>query len=180
MQDLPRPPKLTLETRSAEETRRLGVTIAPALLAGDVLALSGDLGAGKTTFVQGLAVGLGVPDWVTSPTFILMKEYQGTLYPLCHLDVYRLNSVQEVLDLGLDALLEPNAIVAAEWGDVIGPLLGPEQLLIEFRHGTKECNREVSVTPIGEGWKERMGTLHVLTSDLFSPGRDDEDQRGPD
>ena len=173
MSQLPPNPRLALQTRSAEETRRLGMAIAPALHSGDVLALSGDLGAGKTTFVQGLAVGLGVAEWVTSPTFILMKSYAGSRYSLVHLDVYRLDNVQEVLDLGLDALFEPSAIVAVEWGDVIGPLLGSEQLLVDLRHGRQECVREVVVSVQGGRWRDRINTLSVLTSNLFSPGRED-------
>jgi len=97
------PRNLAMQSRSPEETRRLAVALSPVLRPGDVISLGGDLGAGKTTFVQGLAAGLGIPDRVTSPSFVLMKEYLAGRYPLIHMDVYRLERMQEVVDLGYDA-----------------------------------------------------------------------------
>src|SRR5688500_14616230 len=100
MSTLPTSPySVTFETRSPDETRRVALALTPTLLPGDVLALSGELGAGKTTFVQGLAAGLRIPERVTSPTFILMREYFGGRYPLVHMDIYRLGNMQEVIDL---------------------------------------------------------------------------------
>src|SRR5688572_23076479 len=91
-------------TRSAAETRRLAATVAGALRAGDVVALTGELGAGKTCFVQGAAAALGVTERVTSPSFLLRRDYHGDL-PLVHLDVYRLERLQDVIDLGIDDVL---------------------------------------------------------------------------
>ncbi|MDQ3646612.1 MAG: tRNA (adenosine(37)-N6)-threonylcarbamoyltransferase complex ATPase subunit type 1 TsaE, partial [Actinomycetota bacterium] len=88
-------------TYSPEETRIIGASLSPVLLPGDVISLSGDLGAGKTVFVQGLAIALGVEKGVTSPTFTIVHEYEAR-YPIIHLDVYRLNSFQEVIDLGFE------------------------------------------------------------------------------
>ena len=166
------PRTLVVETRSAEETRRLARAVSPLLVPGDVLVLSGDLGAGKTTFVQGLAAGLGVPEHIVSPTFILMKEYLGGRYPLMHLDVYRLGRVQEVIDLGYDDFLEPSAVVVVEWGDMVEPLLPKDHLLVEIRHGEELLDRTVMLVPKGPGWESRMQTLQILASELFAPGRE--------
>lgn len=163
---------ITLETRSAEETRRLAAAITPILVPGDVIALAGQLGGGKTTFVQGLAAGLGVPDRVTSPTFILMKEYAGGRYPLMHIDVFRLKKVQEVIDLGYDEFLDPSYIVAVEWGDAIAPLLPREHLQVDFHLAEEELHREVVITASGPQWATRMQTLRILTADLFQPARE--------
>src|SRR5438034_5461127 len=99
-----------------EDMRGFGAAVASVLVAGDVVALTGDLGAGKTTFVQGAARGLDVgDDQVTSPTFTLVREYRGRV-PVVHLDVYRLNRVQEVIDLGFEELLDPEGVAFVEWG----------------------------------------------------------------
>lgn len=163
---------LVLETRSPEETRRLASAITPILIPGDVIALAGDLGGGKTTFVQGLGAGLGVTDRITSPTFILMKEYLGGRYPLMHIDVFRLKRVQEVIDLGYDEFLDPSYIVAVEWGDMVEPLLPREHLLIEISLGKDDVTREVVLTPRGPLWFSRMETVRILTADLFQPARE--------
>lgn len=174
MHTFPTPRSLTLETRSADETRRLAGALSPLLVPGDVLVLAGDLGAGKTTFVQGLAAGLGVPDRIVSPTFILMKEYLGGRYPLMHLDVYRLERVQDVIDLGYDDFLEPSAVVAVEWGDMVEPLLPQDHLVVELRLGDGLTERVVTLTPRGPGWESRMQTMQILANELFSPAREAE------
>ena len=116
-------------TRSAEETERLGRALAPALSIGDVLALSGPLGSGKTCFVAGLAHGLGAPSRVRSPSFTLVNEYRGERR-LVHLDLYRLASA-DAGGLGLDELRE-RGVLAVEWGEKLpDPLLG-EALRLEF------------------------------------------------
>jgi tRNA threonylcarbamoyladenosine biosynthesis protein TsaE len=134
--------------------------------------LSGDLGAGKTTFVQGLAAGLGIPERVTSPTFILMKEYHGGRYPLMHMDVYRLGMMQEVIDLGYDEYLDPAYIVAVEWGDKVAPLLPKDHLQIDFRLGPHDTARDITLAPAGEIWGSRMDVIAILVTELFSAGRE--------
>jgi tRNA threonylcarbamoyladenosine biosynthesis protein TsaE len=160
----------SLKTHSSEETKRLALTLAPLLVPGDMLVLAGDLGAGKTTFVQGLAVGLGITDRVTSPTFILMKEYLGGRYPLMHLDIYRLNHIQEVIDLGYDEFLDPSYVVAIEWGNVVEALLPTDHLNVEFRHSGGD-SRKITLEPRGPGWAMRLQTMKVLTDNLFAPTR---------
>ncbi|OWY59320.1 tRNA (adenosine(37)-N6)-threonylcarbamoyltransferase complex ATPase subunit type 1 TsaE, partial [cyanobacterium TDX16] len=110
---------IELRTASVEETRDLGAALAGVLVAGDLLLLVGDLGAGKTAFAQGLGAGLGVSDPITSPTFTLASRYQGDDLVFHHLDVYRLEGMAEVGDLDLPELLEDEGIVAIEWGDAI-------------------------------------------------------------
>jgi tRNA threonylcarbamoyladenosine biosynthesis protein TsaE len=163
---------LEMESRSPEETRRLAVSLSPLLRPGDVVALGGDLGAGKTTFVQGLAAGLGIPDRVTSPTFILMKEYLGGRYPLIHMDVYRLERMQDVVDLGYDEFLDPSHIVVVEWGDMVEPLLPKEHLGIQMRYGPDESMREISLQPRGSSWELRIQKGKSLVEEVFSADRD--------
>jgi tRNA threonylcarbamoyladenosine biosynthesis protein TsaE len=164
---------LAMESRSPEETRRLAVALSPLLRPGDVVSLGGDLGAGKTTFVQGLAVGLGIRDRVTSPSFVLLKEYLGGRYPLIHMDVYRLERMQEVVDLGYDEFLDPSHIVVVEWGDMVEPLLPKEHLSIQMSYGNDESHREIVLQPRGAHWDLRMRTVRVLVEELFSVDRDD-------
>ena len=94
---------LELRAPTAEDTREVGEALSASLRARDAVVLTGELGAGKTTFVQGVARGLGIEDQVSSPTFTLVKEYRGIL-DIAHVDVYRLERVQDVVDLGLDEL----------------------------------------------------------------------------
>jgi tRNA threonylcarbamoyladenosine biosynthesis protein TsaE len=103
-----------LESRSAEETIAIGRTLAASLKPGDVVALSGALGAGKTTLVKGVAEGLGVGEPVTSPTFTLIQEYDGRL-PLCHVDLYRIKGSEEIEDLGLEEYFYGAGVTLIEW-----------------------------------------------------------------
>jgi tRNA threonylcarbamoyladenosine biosynthesis protein TsaE len=119
-------------TAGPEDTRELAAALADALVDGDLLVLTGDLGAGKTCFTQGLGHGLGIGDRITSPTFTLANRYQGRLV-LNHLDVYRLNSVAETLDLGLGELTE-DGVTVIEWGDKINEVLPQDHLLIRLRY----------------------------------------------
>ncbi len=118
---------------SPEQTRALGKKIGRLLAAGSVLALRGDLGSGKTVFVQGLAAGLDVPDtcYVTSPTYTLINEYPGRL-PLFHVDLYRLNEPLDMEEIGLYDILRENNITAIEWAERLGDDLFHEYLSLEF------------------------------------------------
>ena len=128
--------ELVVETASAAETGRLGQSLAQPLRGGDVIALSGELGSGKTTFTQGLARGLGIRAAVTSPTFILVNRYpapDGRV--LQHADCYRLaNAPLEMWDLGLTDLYEGDDIVVIEWADRIPGLLPDDHLEIAFAY----------------------------------------------
>lgn len=162
--------RLVIETHSGEETVRLGTSISPVVVPGDMIVLSGDLGAGKTTFTQGLAVGLGITEQVTSPTFLLMKEYSGGRFPLMHMDIYRLEKIQDVIDLGYDEFLDPSYVVVVEWGDMVEPLLPKNHLDVEIRL-LDETIRRITITPRGDQWQSRMATVRMLANELFSAGR---------
>ena len=108
-------------TTDPEQTRRVAAVVAAACRPGDVVALAGDLGAGKTCFVQGAAASLGVERRVTSPTFMLVRTYPEATPPLVHADVYRLGRLHDVLDLG-DEVFAPDAVTFLEWADAVTPL----------------------------------------------------------
>ncbi len=136
-------------TRSADQTRRLGLRLGKQLRPGDVLALEGDLGGGKTTFVQGLAAGWGSTDAVSSPTFVLVNVYQrgdgGRLY---HVDAYRLSGAAEAWDLDIPSLAEEGPLVV-EWADVITEALPRERLTVRFVW-LGESQRALTFHPQGE------------------------------
>jgi tRNA threonylcarbamoyladenosine biosynthesis protein TsaE len=153
---------LVVRTRTAEDTVALGDALAPLLRVHDVLALSGDLGAGKTTLVRGIAHGLGAQEHVASPTFTLVREYVSGRIPVAHVDVYRLDRVQDVVDLALDELEDGRCVLIVEWGDAIEELL-PEDLLqiqmtVDDPTGDDET-RTIAIRPRGPSWDERSGEL---------------------
>jgi tRNA threonylcarbamoyladenosine biosynthesis protein TsaE len=150
--------RIELETATAEETRHVGKVIASLLQPRDTVLLTGDLGAGKTTLVQGVAEGLGVEDHVASPTFTLVKEYAGRL-DVAHVDIYRLERVQDVLDLGLDELGGPDRVLFVEWGDVVQDLLPEDRLRIELTTGSADEDRRIVITPRGPSWVPRWEGL---------------------
>jgi tRNA threonylcarbamoyladenosine biosynthesis protein TsaE len=148
---------LELLTASPEETRAVGEAIAAILRPGDVVSLTGDLGAGKTTLVQGAARALGVDRAVLSPTFTLVREYQGTSdVHVYHLDVYRLDRMQEVLDLGFEEMLEEGGVVFIEWGDVIEGLLPDSFLQVELS-ASDDSARRIVLSSRGPAWAARWG-----------------------
>jgi tRNA threonylcarbamoyladenosine biosynthesis protein TsaE len=112
----------TISTQSAEETRAAGERLGRTLAPGDVVALTGDLGAGKTCFVQGLARGLGARTWPTSPTFVLVNEYRADL-PIHHVDAYRVAGPDEMIDVGLLELIDGDGVTLIEWADRVAALL---------------------------------------------------------
>lgn len=161
---------LVCTTFSAEETRIVGASLSPVLLPGDVISLSGDLGAGKTVFVQGLAIALGVEAGVTSPTFTIVHEYDGR-FPIVHLDVYRLDSFQEVIDLGFEEYLDPQAIVLIEWGDAIAPMLPRRHLNIELRRADdpgSEEERCLIFRPHGPEWIRKVQAMRSTAETLLN------------
>jgi tRNA threonylcarbamoyladenosine biosynthesis protein TsaE len=129
----------TITTTSESDTAAVGRELAATLAAGDVVLLYGDLGAGKTAFVKGLAEGLGIAtDEVSSPTFTLVQEYRGGRLPLFHVDLYRLNDPRELDDLGLDEIAE-DGVLAIEWAEKLDARLTPsgpgEARSVRITHG---------------------------------------------
>lgn len=145
---------MTVHTNSADETRAVAAAIAPVLRAGDLLILSGDLGGGKTAFVQGLAAAMDIREPVTSPTYVLAQTYEGPLR-LHHLDLYRLNSEAEVMDLAVPELLADRAVTAIEWGERFLDQLPPEYLQIRFALGGGIDERVIEIDPVGASWQSR-------------------------
>lgn len=130
----------THRTQSESETADVGRALAATLAAGDVVLLYGDLGAGKTAFVRGLAEGLGVSrDEVSSPTFTLVQEYRGGRLPLFHVDLYRLNDPREVDDLGLDEIAD-EGVLAIEWAEKL-PAKPPEFVRVTIEHAGDDERR---------------------------------------
>ena len=123
---------LELSSADAQQTRRIAAAVATYLQPGDVVALTGELGAGKTCFVQGAAAVLGVTERVTSPSFVLRRDYHGRV-GVAHIDVYRLDSLREVVELGFDDVFDRHLVTFLEWGDAVRPLLPPDHLEVELR-----------------------------------------------
>jgi len=151
-------------TRSSDATRRIGERLAPLLEPGDVVVLSGDLGAGKTVLAQGIGTGLGVTDPIVSPTFTIVREYPGRV-PFVHVDVYRLDQVQEVLDLGLEEVLDGDAVVVVEWGEAVAAWLPAERLELRLdRLPPEEADddvRALAVQATGPSWARRADALRA-------------------
>ena len=161
---------IAVTSRSAEETRILGACLAPVLLPGDVVSLSGDLGAGKTVFVQGVCTALGYEGRVTSPTFTLVHEYDAR-YPIVHLDIYRLDSYQEVLDLGFEELVGPNSIVLVEWGEAVSPLLPKRSLdVVLTRSADLDATEErhLLFRPGSPDWLGKLTTVRTTAEALLN------------
>lgn len=144
-------------TRSARETKGVAKRLAARLHPGDLVSLSGDLGAGKTVFVQGLAEGLGIKERVTSPTFTIIREYFDKI-PLYHFDVYRLSSAAELIDLGYEEYFFGDGISVVEWGDKITVLFPPDYLEVVFEFGGGE-RRALTFRPRGSRWKAAFKEL---------------------
>jgi tRNA threonylcarbamoyladenosine biosynthesis protein TsaE len=132
-------------THSPEETARQGEALAAKLRPGDVVALVGDLGAGKTHFVSGVCAGLGVEGHVASPTFTLIHEYRARACTVIHADMYRIGSAREAFDLGLTEYFQTPYITLIEWADRILDLLPPEHYLVELRHRGDPAEREIAI-----------------------------------
>jgi tRNA threonylcarbamoyladenosine biosynthesis protein TsaE len=145
-------------TSSAKESSLLAASIAELVRAGDLVLLAGDLGAGKTTFAQGFGAALGVSERITSPTFMLVNQYSGRL-ELNHLDVYRLDQVTEVLDLGLAEMLDDGGVTIIEWGDTIIPALPADYLEVRLRLGEGDDDRVVEIHLVGPRWSARTRAL---------------------
>ncbi|HEX9298963.1 MAG TPA: tRNA (adenosine(37)-N6)-threonylcarbamoyltransferase complex ATPase subunit type 1 TsaE [Actinomycetota bacterium] len=158
--------ELLLRTGTADDTRALGAAIAPLLRLHDVVVLTGELGAGKTTLVGGIARGLGADEHVASPTFTLVREYVSGRIPVAHVDVFRLDRVQDVVDLALDELEDGDCVLIVEWGDAIDELLPDDRLRVELTSedpaGDSEARR-IAITAEGPSWLERADELAAAT-----------------
>ena len=151
-------------TKSADDTRELAAAIAGVVKTGDVILLAGDLGAGKTTFTQGFGRALGVTEPITSPTFTLMNHYAARDdLTVIHADVYRLDHLQEIVDLGLNELVDERAVALVEWGDVAEPVLPADFLEIRIAYSETDADTDDTRTfvlrPVGASWNARARLL---------------------
>lgn len=136
---------MRLATSSAEETQRAGQEFGGKLIAGDIVALVGTLGSGKTNFAQGICHALGVKAHVSSPTFTLINEYFGSQVEVAHIDLYRLNGAVELADLGLEEYLDGHYVCLIEWPELIRPLLPDSIYTVTISHGTARNEREIVI-----------------------------------
>ncbi|MCD5325936.1 MULTISPECIES: tRNA (adenosine(37)-N6)-threonylcarbamoyltransferase complex ATPase subunit type 1 TsaE [Pontibacillus] len=139
----------TIDTHSAEETKKVAERLGALLEPNDLLTLEGDLGAGKTTFTKGLGTGLGVTRTISSPTFTIVKEYEGRM-PLYHLDVYRLEDSDE--DIGFDEYFDGGGVCVVEWAQFIEDYLPDNRLDIELFYNNED-ERSIHLKPRGERYE---------------------------
>ena len=149
---------ITAATKSVDDTRALAAEVAALAAPGDLVVLAGDLGTGKTAFAQGFARGLGVDEPVTSPAFVLVRTYDGRL-PLVHLDVYRLDNMQELVELGISELLDEGAVTLVEWGDAVTPGLPADFLEVRLEDGGDADERLLTIRSVGPAWPPRADAL---------------------
>lgn len=142
---------LKLYTECVEETSKIGEQLGRLVSIGNIICLSGDLGAGKTAFTKGIAKGLGVEDYVTSPTYTIINEYEGRL-PLYHFDVYRLNDVEEMHELGYEEYFFGDGVVVLEWADIVKDIIPKERLWITILNTKGDDSREIIMEPTGENY----------------------------
>lgn len=138
---------MTYRTQSAAETEALGEKLARQLQGGEVIAFTGDLGAGKTAFTRGLARGLGITDRVTSPTFTIVNEYEGGRLPLFHFDMYRLSCSDELYDIGWEDYLARGGVCAVEWSEIVEDTLEPDAIRVDIKNDGDDC-RSITITGV--------------------------------
>ena len=154
---------LEIVSHSPEQTQNLGRHLGKLALPGDVLLLVGELGTGKTCLTQGIAWGLGIEEYTQSPSFVIMRELYGRL-PLYHIDLYRLDRIEESLDLGLDDYLYGRGICVVEWADKALSIMPPEYLLIKISY-LSDTGRSFRLEPAGERYRELAEQLKSLSLD---------------
>ena len=132
-------------SNSPAETEALGAALADKLTPGAVVAFSGDLGAGKTAFVRGMARGLGITERVTSPTFTIVNEYEGGRLPLFHFDMYRLGSSDELFDIGWEDYLVRGGVCAVEWSENVSDALEGDCIRVDIRRGAHDNQRLITI-----------------------------------
>lgn len=135
---------MIIETHSPQETIAAGEQLAALLTAGDLIAYRGGMGAGKTTFTIGLARGLGLDAWVSSPTFALVQEYEGAL-PLCHFDMFRITTADDLYSTGFFDYLDRGVVLAVEWSENIEDCLPDPHITVEFAIGEGD-HRTITIT----------------------------------
>lgn len=158
---------LTIISPTPQETERIGSLVGTLLITGDVIALTGELGAGKTTLVRGLAQGMGVSgEEVASPSFTLVNEYDGPL-PLFHIDLYRLGNIQELHEIGYEEYISEAGVTVIEWADRVRDAIPHESLWITLRYQSSE-QREIEMHPRGVRYEKMIEELQKKVYNKFS------------
>ena len=152
---------LELISHSPEQTQRLGIRIGELALPGDIFLLVGTLGTGKTCLTQGIAWGLGIKEYTLSPSFVIMRELYGRL-PLYHIDLYRLDHIEEIMELGLDDYLYGNGVCVVEWAEKGSSILPTEHLLIQISY-LSDTERSFQLKPNGKHYLEILAQLKHLS-----------------
>ena len=142
---------MVIHTQGPAETQAAAQRLAPLLRPGDLIAYRGGMGAGKTTFTAGLARGLGSTAWVSSPTFALVHQYDGPV-PLCHFDMFRVTTVEDLYSTGFFDYLEGGAVLAVEWSENIEAALPDNVIRVEIRPGPEESQRLITIL----GWEGEL------------------------
>jgi tRNA threonylcarbamoyladenosine biosynthesis protein TsaE len=149
---------LELISHSPEQTQKFGAGIGELCLPGDVFLLVGSLGAGKTCLTQGIAWGLGIKEYAASPSFVVVRELYGRL-PLYHVDLYRLDHIEEIVELGLDDYLYGNGVCVVEWAEKGLSALPVEHLLIQINY-LSDDERKLQLKPSGKRYLEILAQLN--------------------
>ena len=148
-------------SRSPEQTQKLGVRIGELALPGDTFLLVGDLGAGKTCLTQGIAWGLNIKEYTLSPSFVVVRELHGRL-PLYHIDLFRLNHIKEIVDLGLDDYLYGEGVCVVEWAEKGFSVLPVEHLVIQINY-LSDTERSFQLKPNGKRYQKLLAQLKRLS-----------------
>lgn len=151
---------LRIITHDPDETKEIGRKLGELLTAGDIVCLNGDLGAGKTTLTQAITIGLDVDDYVTSPTFTIINEYDGR-YPVYHMDVYRIEDVDEMYDLGYEEYFYANGVTIVEWASIIEDILPDKRINITIKAGKEANEREISIYGNGGKYNSMVENLKL-------------------
>ena len=149
---------------SLDGTHRVATAIAELARVGDVIVLSGDMGAGKTAFAQGFGRAVGVTEPITSPTFTVMHSYDTGRVLVHHADLYRLDRTSEIDDLALAELTEDEGILLVEWGDVAADRLGPHLLVVLEPDDEDDDARRITISAVGSSWNSRWPKLEAALS----------------
>lgn len=149
---------MRLRLKGLDQVEEFGIRLGKLLKAGDILGLVGDLGAGKTTMTKSIGLGLEVDEYITSPTFALINEYRGRI-PVYHFDVYRLENVEELYDIGFDEYFYGQGVSIIEWADKIESILPKNRIMIDIGQGDYQDERYLSIYGQGDRYKEIIKEL---------------------
>lgn len=149
---------LKIKLDGLEATEEFGKALGSFLDSGDIICLNGELGAGKTTLTKSIGLGLGVEDYITSPTFALINQYEGRL-PVYHFDVYRLEEVEDTFDLGFDEYFYGKGVCIIEWAEKIDKVIPEDRIVLDIEKGIEEDERLISISGRGEKYDQIIREL---------------------